>query len=324
MKGKIALVVAAAVIAAVVGSGSWLLSRKQARARSVSGTVEVDIIRVASRYGGRIRKLHAREGGTLRAGQLIAELDAAELRARRDHAAALLEELQRGARAEEIAAAKHEWESLLEELKLAQLEAARVGRLFEEKTANESERDRAVAQVRVLEHRAAAAKERHDLLASGTRPERIAQAKAQLAEVEAQLRETQIMAPDPGGGGATALVLEVLHARVGDVLRPNQDVATVLVAQRPWVRVFVPEPWLARIREGETVKVRLESSPDQEFDGVIEQIHRQAEFTPRNVQTTEERIRQVFGVKVRLPGNSPLRAGMSVKVFFPDEPEQPR
>jgi HlyD family secretion protein len=316
MQAKTALWIAAAVIAAVSVSGSCLLMRPPGAAPSVSGTIEVDIVRVGSRYGGRLEKLHVQEGQTLQGGELIAELDAAELRARRDYAAALLEELQRGPRAEEIAAARQEWEALVEELKFAHTEAARIQKLFEEKAANESERDRAAAQARVLERRVAAAKSRYDLLVEGTRPERIAQAQAQLAEVEAQLRETQIRAPPQGA----PFVLETLHARVGDLLRPNQEVATLLLAQRPWVRVFVPEPWLARIHEGETVRVQLESAPSVEFDGVIEQIHRQAEFTPRNVQTTEERTRQVFGVKVRLPGGGRLRSGISVKVFFADAP----
>src|SRR5438067_8845027 len=77
----------------------------------VSGTIEVDEVHVASRYGGRVEKIHAQEGDALRAGDLIVEIDAAELRARRDLAAAQLDELQRGPRPEEIAAAKHDWES---------------------------------------------------------------------------------------------------------------------------------------------------------------------------------------------------------------------
>ena len=81
----------------------------------------------------------------------------------------------------------------------------------------------------------------------------------------------------------------------------------------------MPEPWLGLIKVGEHVRVRVDSFPDKDFDGVVEQINRQAEFTPRNVQTVADRIRQVFGVKIRLPNNDDrLRAGMSADVYFPN------
>src|SRR6185437_3316344 len=95
-------------------------------------------------------------------------------------------------------------------------------------------------------------------------------------------------------------VLEVLSVKVGDVLAPNQEVATLLLPQHLWVRVYVPEPWLGHIQLGQPVKVRVDSERDKEFSGVVEQIARAAEFTPRNVQTVGERIKQVFGIKIRL------------------------
>jgi multidrug resistance efflux pump len=88
--------------------------------------------------------------------------------------------------------------------------------------------------------------------------------------------------------------------------------------------VFVPEPWLGLIQLGQPVKVRTDSS-SEEFTGQVEQINRAAEFTPRNVQTVDDRVRQVFGVKVRLPSDtSRLRAGMNVDVFFPNVPPLPK
>lgn len=296
------LLVAGAVVA------TWLLSRRGAGLTSVSGTVETDEVHVASRYGGRVDKLHAQEGDALHPGQLIAELDAAELRARRDQAAAVLQELENGPRTNEIAAAQSTWEALHAELAQAQLDARRATELFAQKAVAEDERDRAVARVAALDQNARAAEARYRLLAEGTRPETIAQARARLAEIEAQLREMQIVAPSD-------CVLEVLSVKVGDVLPPNREVATLLLTQHLWVRVYVPEPWLARIRIGDEVKVRCDSAAP-EFAGQVEQINRQAEFTPRNVQTVEDRVKQVFGVKVRLPANTILKPGMSVDVVF--------
>jgi HlyD family secretion protein len=82
---------------------------------------------------------------------------------------------------------------------------------------------------------------------------------------------------------------------------------------------------LGHIHPGETVKVRVDSFPDKDFEGTVEQINRAAEFTPRNVQTVEERIKQVFGVKVRLKNEEDkLRAGMSADVIFPGVPAPPK
>ncbi len=162
-----------------------------------------------------------------------------------------------------------------------------------------------------LEKSVAAARDNYNLLLAGTRPERIAQSRALLEQIDAQLREMQIVAP-------TNSVLEVLSVKVGDVLAPNREVATLLLTQHLWVRVYVPEPWLGHIKLGDTAKVRVDSFPGHDFEGTVEQINRSAEFTPRNVQTVEERVKQVFGVKVRLKNEGEkLRAGMSADVTFP-------
>jgi multidrug resistance efflux pump len=280
------------------------------RARSVSGTIETDEVRAASRYGGRVEKVLAAEGDSLKPGQAIVELDAAELRARRDQAAAQLAELEAGPRKDEIDAAKHDWEALVATAAQAQVDAKRADELFAQKTISDTEHDQTLARSRTLDKNVAAAKSRYDLLLAGTRAERLAQARAQLAELDAQLREMKIAAPSD-------CVLEVLSVKVGDVLAANQDAATLLLTNRLWVRVYVPEPWLGHIPLGERVTVRLDSDPGKDFSGVVEQIARAAEFTPRNVQTVGERIKQVFGIKVRLDNpEGKLRAGMAADVTF--------
>jgi HlyD family secretion protein len=289
-------------------------SRNNSKNGAVSGTIETDEVHVASRYGGRVENILAQEGDTLKPGQVIAELDAAELKARRDQAAAQLAELEAGPRKDEIEAAQHDWEALTASLALALADAKRADELFANKTISETEHDGALRRAEALEKNVAASKSRYDLLRSGTRPERLAQARAQLAEVDAQLREMRIVAPSES-------VLEVLAAKAGDVLAPNREIATLVLPQHLWVRVYVPAPWLGHIKLGDSVKARVDSFADKEFQGVIEQIARTAEFTPRNVQTVEDRIKQVFGVKVRLDNRDGfLRAGMSADVFFPNLP----
>ena len=302
----------------LAGVATWLLTRRLGGAQTVSGTIETDEVHVASRYGGRVEKIPVQEGETLHSGQTIVQLDAAELQARRDYAAAVLEELEHGSRPDEIAAAKHDWESLAAQLASAGADAKRAHALFKENVISESEMQSATSRADSLAQSADAAKKRYDLLVEGTRPEKIAQARAQLGEMDAQMREMRVVAPSD-------CVLEVLSVKIGDVLPANREVATLLLPQHLWVRVYVPETWLGLIQTGQQVSVRTDSSGDRSFQGTVEQINRQAEFTPRNVQTVEDRIRQVFGVKVRLPSDTGLlRAGMSVDVVFPNVPAPPR
>ena len=302
----------AAALATALGLTACFNTPDSSAPPLVSGTIETDEVRVASRYGGRVEKIFAWEGDTLTAGQTIITLEAAELRARREQAAALLLELRNGARPEEKAAAKLDWEALLADLDFARADDQRTRELFDKKTISETERDRAASHANALAKSAAAAQSRYDLLLAGTRPERLTQVEAQLAEIDTQLREMQILAP-------ANCVLEVLSVKVGDVLAPNREAATLLLAGHLWVRVFVPEPWLGHIKLGQTVKVRGDSFGNQEFSGTVEQIARAAEFTPRNAQTVEERIKQVFGVKIRLNNEGDkLRAGMNADVIFPN------
>jgi HlyD family secretion protein len=263
-----------------------------------------------------VEKLLAAEGDTLKAGQVIAEIEAAELTAKRNQVAAQLAELEAGPRPEEIAAVKHDWEALVAELERARVDANRAEELFAQKTISATEHDQTLTRARTLEKNVAAAKSRYDLLLAGTRAERLAQARAQLDETDAHLREMKIAAPSDS-------VLEVLSVKVGDVLAANQQIATLLLTNHLWLRVYVPEPWLGHIQLGDQVKVRVDSDPGRDFSGVVEQIARAAEFTPRNVQTVGERIKQVFGIKIRLdPREGKLRAGMAADVTFPNVDRQ--
>lgn len=301
------------VILAALGAWAFWIWRHQQQERpanSASGTIECDEVHVASRYGGRVTKLFAAEGASLTNGQLIAELDAPELLAQRAEAMANLADLEAGARKEEIAAAKSEWESAVAELELARTDARRALELFGKETISATERDRAVTRAATLEKSVAAAKSRYELLLAGTRPERIQQARATLERINTQLTELRISAP-------TNCVLEVLSVKVGDVVAPNRELATLILPQHLWIRVYVAQPQLGELKLGQAVQLRADAFAGKTFRGEIEQINRGAEFTPRNVQTTEERVKRVFGVKIRLNNNSgELRPGMTGDVLF--------
>jgi HlyD family secretion protein len=265
-----------------------LLAGCQRRNNAVSGTIEVDEVHVGPRMGGRVEKIFALEGDKLKAGQPLVELDAAELKARRDLAAA------------QINSAIHDTEAQAAQLEFMRDDALRQQDLRKRNVVSPSDAERAASIARAQEKSVEAAKMR------------VVQARAQLADIDAQLAEMQVKVP-------TDSILEVLSVKVGDVLAPNREVATLILPQHLWVRVFVPEPWLGLIKVGDPVRVRVDSFPGKDFDGTVEQVNRQAEFTPRNVQTVEDRIKQVFGVKIRLPNSEDkLRAGMSADVLFPN------
>lgn len=147
--------------------------------QEVSGTVETDQVRVASRYGGRVKAVLAAEGEALAPGRVIVELEAAELGARLDQARAFLAELVSGPRPEEISVARSEWEALVAEVDQARADARRADDLFTQKTISTTEREVTATKLRRLEKSVEAAKSRLDLLRAGTRAERLTQARAQ-------------------------------------------------------------------------------------------------------------------------------------------------
>jgi RND family efflux transporter MFP subunit len=255
---------------------------------AVSGTIEVDEVHVASRSAGRVEKIFAWEGDALKPGAPIVQLEASEMKARRDLAAA------------QINTAQHDVEAQSAQLEFLKADAQRQQDLLRRNTVSPSEAERAMSAAKAQEKNIAAARAR------------VEQALAQLADMDAQIQEMKIVAP-------TDSILEVLSVKVGDVLPANREVATLILPQRLWVRVYVPEPWLGLIKLNDPVRVRVDSFPGRDFSGAVEQINRKAEFTPRNVQTVEDRIKQVFGVKIRLENKEDtLRAGMSADIFFPN------
>lgn len=273
-----------------VTAATILISACQPQRDAVSGTIEVDEVHVAPRFGGRVAKIHVQEGDSVAAGAVIVELEAPELLARRELAAA------------QINTAERDVEAHAAQLKFMRADAKRQQDLLRSSAVSPNEAERA---------QSVAAAQEKSLAAAETR---IVQARAQLEDIEAQLREMRVLAPSD-------CIVEILSVKVGDVLAPNREVATLILPHYLWVRVYVPQPWLGFIKLGEEVQVRVDSFGDDVFRGKIEQISRQAEFTPRNVQTVEDRIRQVFGVKVRLENkDDKLRAGMSADVTFANVP----
>jgi len=157
-----------------------------------------------------------------------------------------------------------------------------------------------------------------DLLEQGTRVEQIARAEAELGEsraaldeVNAQIREKQIVSP-------AVCEVSVMDLHPGEVIPANKPVATLTRLDYVWTRIYIPERELSRVFVGQKVQVKVDAYPEFRFKGKVVQIPSVAEFTPRNVQTPEERSAQVFGVKVTIDNTSRLlRGGMNAEVTLP-------
>jgi multidrug resistance efflux pump len=160
------------------------------------------------------------------------------------------------------------------------------------------------------------ARQAHDLAKSGFRSEDIDQARAArdaataaLAVVQAQIEELKIVSPVDG-------IIEAVELQKGDLVPPNAPVLSIMDTRHLWVRAYVPENRL-RVQVNEEVSVTVDSYPDEHFRGRVSFISRQAEFTPNNVQTPEERSKQVFRIKVTLQeGLDRLRPGMPADVLL--------
>lgn len=311
-----------AALAAVLVALLWY-SGQTAESLVVSGFIEADAVRLGSRIGGRVQAVAAEEGDRVTPGQVLIELEPYDLRERRAEAAARLDELkarllrlENGSRPQEIGAAAARLELAQAQADLAATTLTRVSRAFNASAATQDEMDRAReqtdaagAQVRVREQELA-------LLKEGTRAEELAEARAAVAAAEAalaavdrRLEELTIEAPIDA-------VVEAVDLQPGDLVAPNAPVLSLVDDGHLWVRAYVPEDRL-NLDVGRRVAVRVDSFPDRTFAGHVSFISREAEFTPGNVQTPEERAKQVFRIKVVLDeGLDVLRPGMAADVLL--------
>jgi multidrug resistance efflux pump len=146
----------------------------------------------------------------------------------------------------------------------------------------------------------------------GSRREDIAQARAQYEYDAARYRERQVVSP-------AASTVEVMDIRPGDLIAPNLPIVTLLERDQLYIRIYVPETEMGRVKLGQKAFVTLDAFPKQPFDGEVEQINQQSEFLPRNVQTREERVHQMVGVKVRVHDDQGrIRPGMAADVKLKD------
>ncbi len=167
--------------------------------------------------------------------------------------------------------------------------------------------------IRAAEQRYAQAQQSERLVAIGPRAEEIADARAQLTEAQARLKQLDVQLAEGQITAPADATVEVLSIRPGDLLTPNQPVARLLENNQLFVRIYIPETQLNAVKVGQKAQLKIDSG--EAFDCVVEQINSQGEFTPRNVQSRNERNHLVFAVKVRPTNrNNVLKAGMAAEV----------
>jgi len=300
---------AAAFAAALAAFGAAACGRGAAPASiSASGTIEAREIHVASKVGGQVERLLFEEGARVRAGEILAVIDhtAVDIQLRRAEAgvalaSAQLALLRKGARSEDIEQAEAALRQAETALAVADADARRMRGLAEKGSVTAKQREDAEARQAVAREQANAARENARKIRRLVRPEELEAAEARLAEAGAAadlLRNTvaDSTITSPLEGVVTARPIEA-----GELLTPGAVVAVLTEIDRVHVMFYITEAELARVRLGDTAEVRVDGWPDRSFEGRVTYLSPQAEFTPKNVQTKEDRVKLVFGVKVEIP-----------------------
>ncbi|MCG3137656.1 MAG: hypothetical protein HJJLKODD_01505 [Phycisphaerae bacterium] len=266
-----------------------------------------------------------------------------QARAQRDRAVALLAKLEAGPRPAETEIARQQLKQAQADLEFARSEYTRISDLAKEGRSAQQEIDNATRMLKSSEAAAASAEQQLALLVEGSRKEDIAEARAALASAEQSLQLllagnraediAQAQAQVQAGEAEAAIIerqitelqvtspcdctVEAFDLEAGDLVAVNAPAVALLDLSRLWVRAYVPENRLGQIHLGQQVTLQVDSFPGEQFTGEIVFIAREAEFTPRNIQTPEERSKQVFRIKVNLTGvHDKIRVGMAADVFL--------
>ncbi len=322
-KQRAGIALSAVAIATVVW---WLAGTSSDRSMTelrASGTVEVVEADLGFPSAGRIETITVREGDNVSEGAELARLDRSELTARRAAAEAqlaasraLLAELRTGPRAEEVAQGRSAVRATLRRLSDAERDLERSRRLFEGGAVSQQALDHRQTAFELAQAEYDQTQERLGILETGPRRERreaqaasVRHAEATLAQIDAALANTTILAPFDG-------IVTIRHREVGEIVSPGAPVVTVMNPDQRWVRIYLRQDMVGRVALGQDATITADAYSDRVYRGVVTHIASEAEFTPRNVQTTAERVKLVFEVRVRIAEDPSfdLKAGLAADV----------
>jgi HlyD family secretion protein len=298
---------------------------------SASGTIEAVEVNIAAKIGGELRELVVEEGARVKPGDKLAVIDHGSLdiqlrqaQAGVDLARAQLVLLRNGARREDIEQAEAALRQADASLKVAEADALRMRELARSGSVTPKQREDAEARLTVTQAQRAAAAEALSKVRRLARPEEIQAAEARLAQAQAAVDLLEKSIADctisaPAGGVVTHKAVEA-----GEFVTPGATIVTLSELDSVYVMIFVTEKELGRVRLGDAADVRIDAFPDRAFPGRITYISPEAEFTPKNIQTKEDRVKLVFGVKVEienkegllkpgLPADASIRVGPNAR-----------
>jgi HlyD family secretion protein len=294
------------------------------RSHTYSGTIEAIEVDIVPEVAGRIQKRPVDQGDAVRTGDTIATIDPeqyrlalAETEGALEEARAQLSMAQAGYRKEEIRTAAREVDEARAQLVLAETRVARVEELTKEEVSTQDDLDMARRDLDVARARLSAAEARHALLAKGYRLEEIEQARGRVTRLEAErdrrrldLGRTTIVSPIEG------IVTEKL-LEPGEYVQPGSPIVSVADLANLYTWVYPSVVALETIRLGDEVAVKVDAYPDRSFPGKVVYVSPEAEFTPKNVQTVEDRVQLVFGVKVAVANpDGVLKIGIPADVVL--------
>lgn len=321
MKRKIAVIVFIAVVAAGAYSlylRPWSTNKSQPNVLKLSGNIETHESIVGFKVTGRIVDLPIEEGQWVKAGTLIAKLDTADYRQQlaMDEAAVRVQRDQlalglAGTRPQQLEVARQALADAKADLAQRQLDYTRAETLYREQVGSQVARDQAETSLKRAQTVARSAQQQYDQAQEGTRKEQLAVDRAQLTQAVQKMRlsriyldYTELRAPRSG-------VILVRNAELGEVVAPSTPIITLGDLDDVWLRAYVNETDLGRIHWGEPVTVRTDSYPGKVYHGRISFISSQAEFTPKSVQTFQERVTLVYRIKIDVENsNHELKPGM--------------
>ena len=289
----------------------------------LSGRLEAPLVDLAPKVSGRVLEMKVREGDRVKVGDLIARLDlgdtafAPERDARAlKSAEARFQDLKTGSREAEIKAAEAEVVDRRAAVELAKPEYERQKILLSKKVGTPREVDVARAHLERAQANLVASEERLRLAREGFRQWQTEQARADVGRAESVLKQSEALAREAEIRAPADGVILHRMAEPGLLLGAGQPAVTMAFANRLYVRTFVPETQLGRVKPGQPATVSVDSFPGKKFPAHVTEISPDAEFTPKPVETARERVNLVYAAKVDLDGgwSEPLVPGQPADV----------
>ena len=289
---------------------------------TASGHVEATDVRLATKVAGRLQDFGLQEGDTVKPGQEIAHIDTtdvglalAQARAERQQAAAELQLRLAGSRKEDVGAGAAQVSQAEADLAGAQKDLDRMQGLLDRGSGTPKARDDARTRRDVAAARLRGAREGLTRLKNGSRPEEIEAARARVAVSDARIAQLDQQRTDATIVSPTAGVVTEKLAEAGELLQAGSPLCVITDLADAWLTVYIGEPDLGRIRIGQEAEVVTDDG--QTRKGRITFVASKAEFTPRNVQTRDERVKLVYKVKVGLDNRDGLfKPGMPAEARF--------